>query len=120
MALLGKKQSYGGYAFLIGLALSVILAVVGTGVGAMQPYLMAGVATLGFVVVLLNISMAEGQKFLLWIIAAGVTGYLTLQGVFAGIGLQIVEQVLMGFAVFFGSIAMAGVIVQGYKLSSKK
>jgi O-antigen/teichoic acid export membrane protein len=120
MGLFGKKdKEIGKYAYLIGLALSVILTVIGAGIASLAPAMAALVIGLGFVVVALNVKAAEGQKFLLWVVAAGVTSIISVTGTLNGAGLDIVGQLVAGVAMFFGGAAIAGVLIQGHKLLSK-
>lgn len=114
------KWTVGNVSYLLGVALAVIFAAIGSGLGAAAIYVPALIAVLAIVVAVVNVSAAEGQKFLLWTVAAGVVGFAAFSGAFSGVGLKILEDVVMGIGQYFLFVAVAGVVLMGHKMFSKK
>jgi len=114
------KWTVGSVSYTLGVLLALVAAVIGTGLGTAAVYVTAVIALMAIMVGVLNISAAEGQKFLLWTIAMGVVGVAAFSGSFSGIGLKVAEDALKGIGQFFMFVAVTGVVVYGHKLSQKK
>lgn len=109
-------KEFGRYAFLAGLGLSVILALIEAAAGVAWL-----VAVLGLAVALLNIQTKETMKLLLWTIGMGVVGVGAIAANFAGIpavGVQ-VAAIITNIGVFFMAIAVVFLLKIGYAIFSR-
>jgi hypothetical protein len=113
---MAAKWTYGNTAYMVGLVLALALGLVGAGLGAAAMYVTAIIAVAGVVVGATNLSKAEGQKFLLWAIAAGVLGYTAFSGVFTNFGLKIIEDVVLAIGKFFFFVALTKIVLIGNEM----
>ena len=105
------NKGLGAYVFLAGIFLSVIMSFI------TWSYTTIVLALLAVLVALMNIKPKEENKFLLWTIALGVIGPLTL-----GVNdyFPLLEGILTNIGTYFTAIAVVFVVVIGFKYLKKQ
>ena len=108
-------EKIGRYAFVGGLAFSVILGM------AELPSVAWITAVLAIIVALINIQTKETMKMILWTIGMGVFGFGALASNFAAIPLigETLGAILTNIGIFFMTIAGVFLLKVGYKILSK-
>ena len=110
------NKDMGRYAFLGGIALAIILALIPT-VDALSWI----VVLLGVVVAAVNIEAKETMKLLLWTIGMGVFGLTALASNLAGIPAvgTVLSSIITNVGLFFAVIAGVFLLKIGYKIFEK-
>lgn len=109
-------KELGSYAFLAGLLLSILLALVEVVAGVAWL-----IAVLGIAVALLNIQAKETMKLLLWTVGMGVVGAGAIATNFAGIPIvgEPLAAIITNIGVFFMTIAVVFLLKIGYAMFSR-
>jgi len=110
-----NQYSFGGLAFLIGVAISVLSSFI-----ALPEVALFISGLMGLIVGLSNITMKETQKALLWAIAIGVLGTGSgLASAFAFGKITFISSILTSLGTFFSIVAFVFLIKFGWELLKK-